>query len=844
VPRSGTSAAAEADHKPLHPGIDAMAILEQAETEERAVAAAKIAPRAQRLPSAAEVIAKTTARDHPNRGAGAKTYKTTLPEYEPEPWPAPKGPIPVEPEKPIGGVGAKGVPAPLVDGEVVAAVLNADLSDPFSFLGMHQDGPKGTLVVRVFLPTASSVRLVDRATSKVIATLEKVHDEGLFVAALRKPAQPFPYRLRTSTAEEETELEDPYRFPPVLSDKDVKQLAAGENLTSYQLLGAHPTNIEGVDGTTFAVWAPNASRVAVVGDFNDWDGRCHGMRRRHECGVWEIFLPGVSTGALYKYEIKSAAGAEAELKGDPYAFYAEGAPGFASVVHDIKEFRWHDANWRKTRTKAQGADAPLSFYEVHLGSWRRKPEEGQRSLTYREMAEELVGYVSDLGFTHLALLPISEHTYDGTLGYLPSSPYAPTGRFGPPDDFRYLIDACHRVGIGVVCDWVANYMSDESHGLARFDGTALYEHPDPRQGRDPDWNTPIYDLACPPVTSYLLGNALYWIDRFHLDGLRIDGLAKMLYLDYGRADGQWTPNKDGGNDNLEALDFIRRLNELVAKTHPGAVTIAEDCSLRQGVTHPLSHGGLGFSFRWNTTWAYDTLRYLGRHPVHRKYYQYELTNPLLYAFDENFVLPVSYDHVSIGQGSMVSKLPGDRWQKFATLRAWYALMYAMPGKKLMFMGTEFAQDREWNSDISLDWHLLDDPIHLGVQHMVRDLNAIYRAKPALHEMDSNAAGFEWIDFADEDHSVIAFLRYSKDRKRFVVVVTHFTPAVRHGYRIGVPEMGRYGEVLNTDAEAYGGGNRGSGGGVTAEVHAAHGREYSVSLTLPPYATVILERTAE
>ena len=838
---SGTNIAAEADHKPLHPGIDAMAILEQAETEEKAAAAAKLAPRRKQLPSAAEVIAKTTARDHPNRGAGAKARRTTLPEYEPEPWPAPKGPVPVEPAEPIGGVGAKGLPAPLVDGEVVAAVLNADLTEPFSFFGMHRDGPEGTLVVRAFLPTATNVALVERDAGKVLTTLEKVHDEGLFVAALPERSRPFPYLLRARIAEEETEFEDPYRFLPVLTDKVVQQFAAGEYLTGYQVLGAHPTTLDGVDGTTFAVWAPNASRVAVVGEFNDWDGRCHGMRRRQECGVWEIFLPGVAPGALYKYEIKSAAGAVPELKGDPYAFYAEGAPGFASVVHDIKEFRWGDATWMKARGKAQSETAPLSFYEVHLGSWRRKPEEGHRPLSYREMAEELVSYVKDLGFTHVALLPISEHTYDGTLGYLPSSPYAPTGRFGTPDDLRYLIDACHRAGIGVVCDWVANYMSEESHGLARFDGTALYENPDPQQGRDPDWNTPVYDLARPPVASYLLGNALYWIDRFHLDGLRLDSLAKMLYLDYGRADGQWTPNKEGGNDNLEALQFIRRLNELVANTHPGTITIAEDCSLRQGITRPPKDGGLGFSFRWNTSWAYDTLRYLSRHPVHRKYYQFELTNPLLYAFDENFVLPLSYDHVSIGQGSMVNKLPGDRWQKFSTLRAWYALMYAMPGKKLLFMGTEFAQDREWNSEISLDWHLLEDPMHRGVQQMVRDLNGIYRSKPAMHEMDWNAAGFEWIDFADEDHSVIAFLRYSQDRKNFVVVVTHFTPVVRPGYRVGVPEMGRYAEIVNTDAEAYGGSNKGSGGGVTAELHAAHGREYSVALTLPPYATVILER---
>ncbi len=493
----------------------------------------------------------------------------------------------------------------------------------------------------------------------------------------------------------------------------------------------------------------------------------------------------------------------------------------------------------RSREKRHRADAPLSFYEVHLGSWRRKPEEGHRYLTYRELAGELVEYVSDLGFTHVALLPINEHTYDDTLGYLPSALYAPTSRFGTPDDFRYLVDACHCAGIGVVTDWVPNHLTEEPHGLAWFDGTALYQDPDPYRGRDPDWNTPVYDFARPEVANYLLANALYWLDRFHIDGLRIDGLAKMLYLDYGRGDGEWTPNKDGGNDNLEALAFVRRFNALVAKTHPGVITIAEDCSLRQGVTKPLRDGGLGFGWRWNSAWAYDTLRYLGRHPVHRKYYQFELTNPLSYAFDEAFILPVSHDHVSIGQGAMLNKLPGDRWQKLATLRAWYALMYTLPGKKLMFMGTEFAQDREWNSDISLDWHLVEDPMHVGVQRLVRDLNNLYREKPALHEWDSDAKGFEWIDFYDEDNSVVVFLRYSKDRKRHVVVVTHFTPVVRRDYRIGVPEMGSYREVLNTDAEAYGGGNVSSGDGATVEADPAHGRPYSVRLTLPPYATVVL-----
>ncbi len=837
--RPKTTAATEAAHKPPQPGIDAMEILEQAEAEERT---AKAEPREPEVPlSAVEVIAKTTARDHPDTGATPELQEPGKPKAEPKPRPAPKTPAPAEPKEPIGGIGAEGLPPPLVDGEEVAAILNTDHADPFSFLGMHESEPKGTLIVRTFLPDIDGVKVVDAGSGEVVAELKKAHDEGLFIGAIPGRKQPFPYRLRITTAHSDSNIDDPYRFPPVLSDTVVKQLAKGEDLTSYQVLGAHPAETEGVKGTTFAVWAPNASHVSVVGEFNGWDGRRHGMRLRQKCGVWEIFLPGVSSGALYKYEIKGAPGTVPKLKSDPYAFFAERPPGSASVVYDVKRFRWRDGSWMNSRKKRHGADAPLSFYEVHLGSWRRKPEEGNRYLTYREMAKELVAYVSDLGFTHIALLPVSEYTYDGTLGYLPSALYAPTSRFGTPDDFCNFVDTCHGAGIGVVADWVPNYLAEEPHGLALFDSTALYEHPDPHQGRDPDWSTPIYNFGRPEVANYLLGNALYWIDRFHLDGLRINGLAKMLYLDYGRGEGEWTPNKDGGNDDLEALAFVQRLNDLTAKNHPGAMTIAEDSSLRQGVTKPIKDGGLGFGFRWNTAWAYDTLRYLGRHPVHRKYYQFELTNPVTYAFDENFILPVSHDHVSFGQGSMVDKLPGEGWQRFSTLRAWYALMYALPGKKLMFMGTEFAQDREWNSDASLDWHLLEDPMPLGVQCLVRDLNKLYQENPALYELDSSLEGFEWIDFSDEDNSVVAFIRYSRDRKKHLVVVTHFTPVVRPNYRIGVPAIGRYKEVFNTDAETYhGGGNAATEGSATAESDPAHGQGYSLCLTLPPYATVVLE----
>ncbi|MCG6860184.1 MAG: 1,4-alpha-glucan branching protein GlgB [Chromatiaceae bacterium] len=792
--------------------------------------------------SAAQAIAKAVVRDHPQREQPPKTpvesKKKSIPSV------SPVEDLPREPEEPIGGIGAEGLPPPIVDTRDVEALLNADHPDPFSFLGMHAAASGGALTVRAFLPDASTVKVLDRATGKVVAVLEKVHDEGLFVGAVQGRGKRFPYRLRITTREGEKDIEDPYRFPPVLSGADARRLSEFDNPSAYESLGAHPLELEGVAGASFAVWAPNASHVAVVGDFNGWDGRRHGMRLRHECGVWEMFIPAAGIGDLYKYEIKAAPGADPFVKSDPYAFGTERPPGTASVVCDIDKYRWGDGAWIKQRDEKQRKDAPLSFYEVHLGSWRRKPEEDDRWLTYREMADDLVDYVTDLGFTHIALMPITEHTFDDTVGLLPSALFAPTSRYGTPDDFRYLVDCCHRAGIGVVVDWVPSFLSTESHGLALFDGTALYEDTDPHHNRDPDWEMPLYNLGSPAVVNYLLSNAVYWLDRFHLDGLRIDSLAKLLYLDYGRGDGQWTPNKNGGNESLEALDFIRRLNKLVSEKYPGVLMVAEDSSLRQGITRTVEEGGLGFGLRWNSAWAYDTLRYLRRHPVHRKYYHYELINPLDFAFDESFVVPVSHDHVAIGQGAIVNKFPGDRWQRFATLRAWLGLMYSLPGKKLMFMGTEFAQDREWNSNISLDWHLLQDPMHLGVQRLIRDFNRLFRETPALHELDTDPSGFEWIDTNDEDSSIISFARYGKKRNDVLVAVTHFTPVVRPNYRIGVPAKGYYREVLNTDADVYGGGNWGSEGGAMAEHHGVHGREYSLCLTLPPYATVVLELQRE
>ncbi|CAD7848525.1 MAG: 1,4-alpha-glucan (glycogen) branching enzyme, GH-13-type (EC 2.4.1.18) [Olavius algarvensis Gamma 1 endosymbiont] len=838
--KQATAAGAGSPDGPTaHSAINALEVMKKAETDKGA-AQARTGKGAKPI-SAAQAIAKAAVRDYPSKPRPPKLpSKPVAAKKKPVPTSSPTADLPEEPKEPIGGVGAEGLPPPVVDSRDVEALLNADHPDPFAFLGMHATATTDALTVRVFVPGASAVEVLDVTGGKSVTRLERVHDEGLFVGAIRGRGKPFPYRLRITTPEGKKEIEDPYRFPPVLSDADTRELRAFTHLSSYRILGAHPTEIEGVAGVAFAVWAPNAGRVAVIGDFNGWDGRRHGMRLRHECGVWELFIPGVESGALYKYEIKTAPGTDPLVKSDPYAFRAEPPPGSASMVRAPGAYRWGDSAWLEQRKEKQGRAAPLSFYEVHPGSWRRKPEEDHRWLSYRELADDLVEYVTDLGFTHIALLPVSEHTFDDTVGFLPSALFAPTSRYGTPDDLRYLIDTCHRAGIGVVVDWVPNFLSAEPQGLALFDGTALYEDTDSHHSHDPDWEMPLYNLGSPAVVNYLLANALYWLDQFHLDGLRIDSLAKLLYLDYGRGEGQWVPNKDGGNESLEALDFVRRLTRLVGDEYPGVLTIAEDSSLRKGITTAVKDGGLGFSLRWNSAWAYDTLRYLRRHPVHRKYYHYELINPLNFAFDEHFVLPVSHDHVSIGQGAMTNKIPGDHWQRFATLRAWLALTYAMPGKKLMFMGTEFAQNREWNSTISLDWHLLQEPMHLGVQRLIRDFNRLVRETPALHELDAEASGFEWIDTNDEDSSIVLFARYGKDRGEFIVAVTHFTPVVRPNYRIGVPEQGYYREVLNTDAEVYGGGNWGSEGGAMSEQHGAHGREHSICLTLPPYATVVLK----
>ncbi len=751
--------------------------------------------------------------------------------------------------------------APLLAAAEIDALVQARHGDPFAVLGM-QATHDGRLVVRALLPGAARVGVVEHpggeiadafrgagdagdaahAATPVVAWLDRIDAAGLYEGVLPGRDERFRHALLVQWgagfAHGTTALlEDPYRFGAILGDLDLWLIAEGRHLRPYEKLGAHPTSIDGVAGTAFAVWAPNAQRVAVVGDFNQWDGRRHAMRLRREAGIWEIFVPGVAPGARYKYEIRGADGQLQPLRADPYAFRAELRPATASIVARLPA--WQPAG-AAARQRANRFDAPISIYEVHVGSWRRKGAHGEHWLDWDELADVLVPYARDLGFTHLELLPISEFPFDGSWGYQPVGLYAPTARFGEPQAFRRFVQRCHDEGLGLLLDWVPAHFPSDPHGLARFDGTPLYEHGDPREGFHRDWNTLIYNFGRHEVRNFLVGNALYWIERYGVDGLRVDAVASMLYRDYSREAGEWIPNVHGGRENLEALDFLRRMNETVGVERTEAITVAEESTAWPGVTRPPSTGGLGFHYKWNMGWMNDTLQYMRRDPAHRSHHQNELTFGLVYAFNENFVLPLSHDEVVHGKGSLLDKMPGDRWQKFANLRAYFGFMWAHPGKKLLFMGGEFAQHAEWHHDRSLDWHLLDDPLHRGVQSLVRDLNRLYRELPALHERDARADGFQWVDFADAAHSVIAFLRRGNE-EGWVLAVCNFTPVPRHGYRLGVPCPGHWRERLNTDSAYYGGGNVGNPHGVVqAEAVAAHGRPWSVVVTLPPLATVMLE----
>ena len=711
------------------------------------------------------------------------------------------------------------------------ALAGARHPDPFGVLGPHA-AARGRVWVRAFLPGATSVQLVDAAKQHVLAELPRRAGSDLFEARVAGPLPDYRLRVRWQHGGE-GDYADAYAFGPQLGELDVHLLGEGLHLRPYAALGAHPLSVGNIDGTRFAVWAPNASRVSAVGEFNVWDGRRHPMRLRHGAGVWEIFIPHVGSGDAYKYEIRSRDGSILPLKADPYGFAAEMRPGTASRVAGLPRrplpSHRHTANQRA---------APMSIYEVHLGSWQKK--DGHHWLNWDELAHELPAYAADLGFTHIELLPISEHPFDGSWGYQTLGLYAPTSRFGDVAGFGRFLDAVHAKGLGVILDWVPAHFPSDPHGLMQFDGTALYEYADPREGFHRDWNTLIYNFGRNEVRNFLVGNALYWLERWGVDGLRVDAVASMLYRDYSRKPGEWVPNVKGGRENLEAIDFLRRMNEIVGAEVPGSVTIAEESTAWPGVSKPTSAQGLGFHYKWNMGWMHDTLKYISQDPVHRRYHHNTLTFSLIYAFDENFVLPISHDEVVHGKGSMLGKMPGDRWQKFANLRAYYAYMWTHPGKKLLFMGCEFGQSAEWNHDRALDWHLLQYPEHRGVQSLVRDLNALYRSRPALHELDCEGGGFEWIDANDADHSTLAFLR--RDRAGgALLVLANFTPVPRYGHRVGLPTAGAWRELLNTDAEHYAGSNLGNRAAtIASEPVAAHGRSDSIVVTLPPLAVLIFE----
>jgi 1,4-alpha-glucan branching enzyme len=723
----------------------------------------------------------------------------------------------------------------MLDPETIDALLGARHADPFAVLGPHGD-PAGRVWLRVLLPGARSVQALDASTGAVLAALEPRHAGGFFEAALAQP--PGNYRLQVAWPGGATSLlDDPYRFPPVLGEMDVWLLGEGTHLRPFEVLGAQLATLLDVPGTRFAVWAPNASRVSVVGDFNHWDGRRHPMRLRRECGVWEIFLPGVTEGAHYKYEVRSGSGHVLPLKADPYALRSEMRPATASRVARLPALLPPSPQ----RQRANAHDAPVSIYEVHLGSWRRREGAPHEWLNWDELAATLVPYAREQGFTHLELLPVHEHPFDGSWGYQPVGLYAPTARFGEPAGLRRFIQAAHAAGIGVLLDWVPAHFPNDAHGLASFDGTHLFEYADPREGVHRDWDTLIYNFGRTEVRNFLVGNALYWLERFDVDGLRVDAVASMLYRDYSRPPGEWIPNVHGGRENLEAISFLKRMNEVVGMERPQAVTLAEESTAFPGVSRPTFAGGLGFHYKWNMGWMHDTLKYMARDPIHRRHHHGEMTFGLIYAFTENFVLPLSHDEVVHGKGSLLNKMPGDRWQKFANLRAYYGFMFGHPGKKLLFMGAEFAQEREWNHDQSLDWHLLHHAEHAGMQRLVRDLNHFYRSTPALYQIDFSGAGFEWIDHDDAGRSLFSFVRHGHEGAAPVLVVSNFTPTVHHGLRLGVPRPGRWRECLNTDSSHYGGSNVGTlFGEASTQPVASHGRPQSVLLTVPPLATVMLQ----
>ena len=729
----------------------------------------------------------------------------------------------------------------------IALLGRAELADPFQLLGPHEMGAGGAtrVVVRGFFPVAAGAELILEGHSTPLPAT-RVSDDGLYEAVLplstRLPVSPDAYRWRVLHGDKSPgEFHDPYAFAPLLSGFDLHLIGEGTHYEKYEKMGAHAKVVDGIAGVQFGVWAPNALRVSVVGDFNRWDGRTHAMRNRGPSGIWELFVPELAEGAIYKYEIRPASSELPILKSDPYGFRSELRPRTGSIVASLDRHAWGDSEWMQRRSQRDWLASPISVYEVHLGSWRRVVEEGVRWLSYTEMADQLVPYLQQMGYSHVEFLPVMEHPFDASWGYQTVGYFAVTSRYGAPQDFMALVDRLHQAGIGVILDWTPAHFPTDAHGLAEFDGTHLYEHADPRQGRHPDWGTLVFNYGRNEVQNFLISNALFWIDKYHVDGLRMDAVASMLYLDYSRREGEWIPNEFGGRENLAAIGLLKRLNEVLHARHPGVLTIAEESTAWPMVSRPTYVGGLGFSLKWNMGWMNDTLSYFSHDPVHRKYRHGRMTFSMLYAFTENFVLPFSHDEVVHGKASLLHKMPGDMWQQFANLRLLYGYMFAHPGKKLLFMGCEFGQRSEWDHETSLEWHVLEYGPHRGVQTLVADLNALYRSEPALHEVDFDWYGFEWLDADDAEASVLSFLRRAKRREDFIVAVANCTPVPRENYRIGVPEPGSYREILNTDSERYGGSNTGNLGEVRAEAQPWGNHPYSLNLTLPPLGVVYFKR---
>jgi 1,4-alpha-glucan branching enzyme len=719
----------------------------------------------------------------------------------------------------------------------IEALVRAEHHDPFSILGPHHDGAQGQYI-RAYLPNALSVQVLAKDSGEVLGSLDSSRTPGFFVGHF---PQRQPYLLKINWAGGEQITEDPYSYDALLGEMDLYLFAEGNHRDLGHALGAQFMQIDGVEGVRFAVWAPNARRVSVVGDFNGWDGRRYPMRLRHPSGVWEIFIPRLQPGEAYKYEVLSQHGV-LPLKADPVALQTQLPPETGSRVAKPMQFAWEDQEWLESRAKRHEINAPLSIYELHAGSWMCELDEAGevvRSYNWHELAERLIPYVQQLGFTHIELLPIMEHPFGGSWGYQPLSQFAPSARFGTPEDFAAFVNACHKADIGVLLDWVPAHFPTDTHGLARFDGTALYEYDNPLEGFHQDWDTLIYNLGRTEVHGFMIASGVHWLKNFHIDGLRVDAVASMLYRDYSRKAGEWVPNRYGGRENLEAIDFLRHLNDVVAIEAPGALVIAEESTAWPGVSQSTQQGGLGFDYKWNMGWMHDTLHYIQNDPIHRGHHHNELSFGLQYAFSERFVLPISHDEVVHGKHSLIDKMPGDRWQKFANLRAYLAFMWTHPGKKLLFMGCEFGQWREWNHDHQLDWYLLQYSEHLGVQKLVSDLNRIYRSEPALYEQDCMPAGFQWLVGDDSTNSVYAWLRWSREGEP-MLVVGNFTPVPRENYRVGVPFAGQWTELLNSDADLYAGSNYGNGGAVLAEEVPSHGQLLSLNLNLPPLGVLILK----